>query len=158
MRGLGRKVIVSAALAWALAGCDAGLQSIPVGAQEVHVVITDTDVRLAPDTVRAGDVYLVLDAPLVGSLVFVEGKRTAAADPGPLSDDDLARLARGDTEGTAISGVDSGGCAEARGKMGHCGNVMKVVLHEGKYAIFADMPEGDPSGPRPPMAVLKVLP
>jgi hypothetical protein len=158
MRRLGPEVILLGALTWALAGCDAGLESIPAGAQEVHVVITDSEVRLVPDTVRAGDVYLVLDAPLVGSLVFVEGKRTAAEDPGPLSDDDLARLARGDTEGTAISGLDSGGCAEARGKMGHCGNVMKVVLREGKYAIFADMPEGDPSGPRPPMAVVEVVP
>jgi hypothetical protein len=111
-----------------------------------------------PDTVRAGDVYLVLDAPLVGSFVFVERKRTAAENPGPLSDDDLARLARGSTEGTSISGVDSGGCPEARGKMGHCGNVMKYVLFEGKYAILGDMPDAHPPEDQPPMRVLVVLP
>jgi hypothetical protein len=121
-------------------------------------------------------VYLVLDEPLDGSIQFVE--RMAAPDdpPGPLSDDDLARLAAGDTEATAIGGMDAGGCspeqdAEDRGQMGYCGNVMKVVVAPGKYAILGpgwkmmDVeprvdPTANPAGFRPPssMAVLEVLP
>lgn len=151
-------------LAVVLVGCSRATP-IPAGAQQVHVVITGSEVRLDPATVRAGEVYLVLDAPLEGSIVFVQRKRTAAESPGPLSDDDLARLAQGDTQGTEIGGMDAGGCsaaqnAEDRGQMGPCGNVMKVVLREGKYAIVGGAPEVDPTTglPPPPMAVLEVLP
>ena len=45
---------------------------IPPGAQEVHVVITESEVRLDPATFRAGDVYLVLDGPVPG-VDFVNG-------------------------------------------------------------------------------------
>lgn len=147
-----------------LVGCGRGQTPIPPGAQQVHVVVTESEVRLDPGTVRAGDVYLVLDAPLDGSIVFVQRKRTAAATPGPLTNDDLARLAHGDTEGTSIGGMDAGGCdaaqnAEDRGQMGPCGNVFKVVLLEGKYAMLGDMPGSNPPGlPLPSIAVLEVLP
>ena len=72
-----------------LAACGPGETPIPPGVQQVHVVVTPTEVILSPTTVRAGDVYLVLDAPMNGSFVFVRQKSTAAATPGPLSDDDL---------------------------------------------------------------------
>ncbi len=151
-------------LAVVLVGCGRGQTPIPPGAQVVHIAVTQSEVRLDPGTVRAGDVYLVLDAPLDGSIVFVQRKRTAAETPGPLSDDDLARLAHGDTEGTSIGGMDAGGCdaaqnAEDRGQMGPCGNVLKVVLLGGKYAILGDMPGSNPPGrPLPSIAVLEVLP
>lgn len=147
----------------ALLGCSRATP-IPEGAQVVHVVITTSEVRLDPPTVRAGEVYLVLDAPVSGSFAFVERKAAADATPGPLSDDDLARLARGDTQGTSVGGLDAGGCseeqnAEDRGRMGPCGNVMKVSLVDGKYAIVGGSPEGDPATGRvPPSAVLQVLP
>lgn len=160
----GKAVILLGLLSGVLAGCGRGQASIPDGAQEVHVVITESEVRLDPSTVRAGDVYLVLDAPLDASIGFVKQARTAAATPGPLSDDDLARLARGDTQGTMIEAMRAGGCspeqdAADRGQMGYCGNVRMVVLVEGKYAILGDAPQGDPTtGHLPPMGVLEVLP
>ena len=46
-----------------------------------------------------------------------------------------------------------------RGKMGPCGNVMKVVLVPGTYAIVGGAPEPDPAtGRMAPMAVLNVVP
>ncbi len=159
-------------LAAVLAGCG-GATPIPAGAQVVHVAITESGVRLDPATVHPGDVWLVLDR-LGGS--FVERKRTAEETPGPLSDDDLARLAQGDTGGFGFRALPAGGCspaqdAEERGQMGPCGNVMKVVVVEGKYAILGPGwamqetapsvdPTADPAGflPPPSMAVLEVLP
>jgi hypothetical protein len=156
-----------------LVGCGRGQTPIPPGAQEVHVMVTESEVRLDPATVHAGDVYLVLDGP-VQSVVFVQRMRTEAETPGPLSDDDLARLAHGDTQGTGLQGM-SVACsdsqrAEDRGQMGPCGNVYKVVLVEGKYAILgpgwtpqATEPSSDPTAGPPGllprfMAVLEVLP
>jgi hypothetical protein len=168
-------VAVLGLLVGVVVGCGRGQKPVPPGAQLVHLVATESEVRLDPATVHAGDVYLVLDEPLDGSFDFVELKRTAEETPGPLSDDDLERLSRGDTEGTAISGI-SVGCsaaqrAEDRGQMGYCGNVWKFVLVEGKYAILGPGwteqeteasvdPTADPAGflPPPSMAVLEVLP
>jgi hypothetical protein len=135
---------------------------MPEGAQEVHIVITESEVRLEPATVRAGDVYLVLDSPEEGSIVFVQRKHTAEETPGPMTDEDLARLADGDVQYTAMEGIDAGGCsaeqnAEARGQMGYCGNVFKVTLSEGKYAVLGNGP-GNPGDPPSSMAVLEVLP
>jgi hypothetical protein len=163
-------------LAGGLAGCDRHQAPIPSGAPEVHMVVTASEVRLDPATVRAGDVYLVLDEPLDGSFTFVERKRSADETPGPLSDDDLERLAHGDTEGTSMSGLDAGGCspeqnAQDRGKTGYCGNVSMVTLGAGKYAILGPGwtmqeteasvdPTAGPAGFVPPasMAVLVVVP
>jgi hypothetical protein len=154
---------LAVALIVAAVGCSRATP-IPAGAQRVRIVLTDAAVRLEPATVRAGDVYLILDAPSGSSISFVEQKSTAQATPGPLSDADLARLARGDTQGTSIGGMDAGGCspeqaAQDRGMLGPCGNVMHVVLAPGKYAIVNGMPELDPAGgPRPQIAVLEVRP
>lgn len=148
-----------------LAGCAGPAhEPIPSGAQVVRVTVTESNVRLDPAVVPPGDVYLVLDSPLDGSIAFVQGKPTADAVPGPLSDDDLARLKQGDTGGTEIGGLDAGGCdagqnAAARGQMGPCGNVMMVALVEGKYAVLGGGPDVDPAtGLPPPMAVLTVQP
>lgn len=175
MRRFKTEVILLALLTGVLVGCGRGQTPIPPGAQVVHVVATESEVRLDPTTVHAGDVYLVLDEPPNGSITFVERKRTAAETPGPLSDDDLERLAHGDTEGTSIGGLGAG-CdaaqqAEDRGQMGPCGNVMKVTVRAGKYAILGPGwamqetepsldPTADPGGFLPPasMAVLEVLP
>jgi hypothetical protein len=153
-----------------------GQTPIPPGAQVVHVVATASQVRLDPSRVHAGDVYLVLDEPLDGSFAFVERKRTAEESPGPMGDDDLERLAHGDTEGTATGRLEAGGCsaaqnAEDRGRMGPCGNVFKATVRVGKYAILGPGwtmmetepsldPTADPAGfvSPPTMAVLEVLP
>jgi hypothetical protein len=143
----------------AVAGCGRGQATIPPGGQQVHVTVTGSEVRLDPASVRAGDVYVVLDTP--GSSVgFAQQKRSPAETPGPLSDEDLDRLARGDTEGTSIGGFDDIGCsaeqrAEDRGLMGPCGNVFKETLTPGKYAFFLGVAEGE--GPKS-ITVLEVLP
>jgi hypothetical protein len=149
MRRFGPEVILIALLASALVGCEPGPISVPSGAQAVHVIATTSEVRLSPATVRAGDVYLVLEGP-VENAELVERQPTAAGSPGPMSDQDLARLARGDTEGTSIEDI-SVGC---------CGNVFKMVLPAGKYAFIISDPGGKSGGLVPPrsMAVLEVLP
>jgi hypothetical protein len=146
-----------------LVGCGRGQMAVPAGAQLVAVSATGSEVQLDPATVRAGDVYVVLETP--GSSVgFAQRKSTAAERPGPLTDEDLVRLAHGDTEGTEISGFDDAGCspqqrAEDRGRMGPCGNVFKLVLAAGRYAFFAGDLDGGPSGDYSgSIAVLEVLP
>ena len=175
MRRFGAEVILVGLLVGALAGCGRN-SPIPPTAQVVHVVATESEVRLDPATVHAGDVYLVLEAPLDGSFDFVALKRTAEAAPGPLGDDDLERIAHGDTEGTSMEGF-SVGCApsqqaESRGQTGPCGNAFgPMVLVVGTYAILGPgwtmmetEPSVDPTAgpggflPPPTMAVLKVLP
>ena len=156
--GTALTAILAALLTVSLAGCGPTHHPIPGGAQQVHVVVTDTEVRLDPSTVSAGDVYLVLDAPAEGSIAFVQAKATADATPGPLTDADIDRLAQGDTQGTSIGGMDAGGCspeqnAEARGQVGYCGNVLMVTLTPGTYAVLGGTPED-----ARPMAVLEVLP
>jgi hypothetical protein len=159
MRRFGTLLVLLGLFAGAVAGCGRGQATIPPGGQQVDVTITDSEVRLDPDVVPAADVYVVLDTP--GSVVgFAQRKRTAAETPGPMTDEDLDRLAHGDTEGMAIGGFDDTGCsadqrAEDRGMMGPCGNVFHVVVTPGKYAFFVGDAEG--SGPRS-IAVLEVLP
>jgi hypothetical protein len=178
MRRFEPAVILVSLLVGALVACDLGPAKIPIppGAQVVNVVITESEVRLDPATVRAGDVYLVLDEPLVGSFMWVQRKRAADEAEGPLNDDDLERLAHGDTEGTSIGGLNSGGCAAdqdaaSRGQMGPCGNVMMATVATGKYAVLGPGwseqeteasvdPTADPAGfvPPPFMGVLTVIP
>ena len=176
LRRIGAMGMLVALLSVTIVACDDHAEPVPPGAQVVHVVATESGVLLEPAAVRAGTVYLVLDEPLVGSFAFVERKRTAEETPGPLNDDDLERLAHGDTEGTSIGGLDAGGCgreqdAAERGLMGHCGNVMKVVVAAGKYAVLGPAwveraseasidPTAPPTGFVSPssMAVLEVTP
>ena len=145
-----------------LAGCGPGQTPVPPGAQLVHVSVVGSEVRLDPATVSAGDTFVVLDTP--GSSVgFAQAKRTAAEALGPLTDADLDRLARGDTQGTAIGGFEDVGCspdqrAEARGQMGPCGNVFQIVLTPGKYAFFTGSPEGEPGADARSITVLEVIP
>jgi hypothetical protein len=141
-----------------VAGCSRATP-IPDGAQVVHVVITESEVSLDPARVLPGDIYLILDAPRGGSLAFVEQKASADATPGPLTSDDLARLADGNTESMSITGLHAGGCDpeqnhEDRGQMGPCGNVLKVTLAAGAYAVVAGAPEGDPLTLVPPLLAL----
>src|SRR4030081_1535840 len=124
-------------IAGLMAGCGQG-SLIPPGGQQVHVTVTPTEVRVSPSSVRAGDVYLVMDRP--GAFVLVSRKATAAAMPGALGQDDLGRLAQGDTEGTSIEGFETGcspeHCSRDRPWMGYGGNTFKVVLSAGMYAFL----------------------
>ena len=140
-------------LAGMVVGCEPGRTVVPPGAQEVHVVVTGSEVRLDPATARAGDIYLVLDTPR-SSVMFIERKSTAEETPGPLSDDNLARLVHGDTQGTSISGISDG---EPHG------NVYKMVLSAGRYLFMTDNPEalaGRSGGvvPAGSIAILEIVP
>ena len=149
MRQFQAEVILAVVLASGLVSCEPGPISVPSGAQQVHIAATASEVRLNPTTVRAGDVYLVLDGP-VQNAELVERQPTAEGSPGPMTDQDLARLARGDTQGTLIEAI-SVGC---------CGNVFRMVLPAGKYAFIISDPGGKSGGLVPPrsMAVLVVTP
>ena len=161
-----------------VAACGQSQATIPPGAQLVHLVATESAVRLSPASVHARDVFVQLDEPLDGgSFMFVERKTAAADTPGPLTDNDLERLARGDTQGTSLSGYGpscSGPQGADRGHLvqeGVCGNVWKFDLAPGKYAILGPGwteqqteasvdPTAGPSGfvPPPTMAVFEVVP
>lgn len=135
-------------------GCFPGPISVPPGAQEVHVGVSGDKVTLEPATVRAGDVYLVLDDPGT-NVVLVQAMAAAEETPGPLSDDDLERVSAGDTFHTNITGGFANGAPY--------GNVSRLVLAAGKHAFLADAPESlaERYGGRIPaesLAVLQVLP
>lgn len=173
MRPLSTAVLFLGLLTGIVAGCGRGQARIPAGAQEVHIVVIESGLRLDRATVRAGDVYVVLDTPR-SSVGFVSRQR-GNLDNGPLSDDDIARLAHGDTQGFAVGGFDVQGCsdeqrAEDLGRMGYCGNVFKNTLVPGKYAFTGPgwseqqteplvAPTAGPPGSLPGwVAVLEVLP
>ena len=161
-RAISAWAVGAACLSLVLAACGA---SIPPGAQQVHVVGTPTEVRLGPSTVHAGDVYFVME----GSVLFFQHSAAVQGEQsGPMSEDDLTRLAQtGDTFHTS-SGVLS---------PGYGGNVNKFTLLPGKYA-FLPVAEGEYPGadlmareelcnrdaracaalPPLPMTVLEVLP
>jgi hypothetical protein len=148
-----------------LGACAEGraLTSVPPGAQAVHVIVTGPDVRLEPATVRAGDVYIVMDTPGSG-VGFVQQQRDPSpATPGPLTDDDLARLGRGDTQGTSIGGFEHPDCPadQPEGPFldDHCGHIFVVPLMPGKYAFYTGELESLATDPNAAsIAVLEVVP
>ncbi|MEK6191365.1 MAG: hypothetical protein AABM41_03450 [Chloroflexota bacterium] len=154
----GAAVALAGALAVALIGLVVVLVAvwgtplrIPTGAQEVHIVATETAVRLDPATVHAGDVYFFFDAPddPSGHAGFTFVSRgypgQGGGDPEPMSDEDVARLAQGDYQGTAL---DGGWAGQA-----------KFTLREGNYVFLIAGPGGGQPGVPPlSMAVLEVIP
>ena len=100
MRTRTQLLMMSIILLGLLANCGGRATSIPAGAQQVHVAVTESGIRLDPAIVPAGDVYVVLDTP--GSSVgFLEGEN------GPLSDVTLARVVQtGDSQGTSMQSLE----------------------------------------------------
>ena len=99
-RTLGVLVTGTVLAAGVVTACDTATR-IPPGAQQVHVVGTGTEVRLDTPTVRAGDIYFVIDGPVlfIQHAAAVQGEQS-----GPMSEDALARLAqKGDTYHTSIT-------------------------------------------------------
>lgn len=147
-----------------LVACDMTTR-IPPGGQQVHVVGTGTEVRLDPPTVRAGDIYFVIEG---SALFFQHAAAVQGEQSGPMSEDDLIRLAQnGDTFHTSSAELSPG----------YAGSVYKITLAAGKYAFLpvaneerpedelmlrADLCHGDPQAcatlPPLSMAVLEVLP
>ena len=175
-------VSTSISLVVALAGCEAfgsaphGAKP-PPGAQIVHLIANRTMVRLDPPSVRAGDVYVQLDDPADGGMFsLVQAAPSADVSPGPLDDRALDRVAHGDTEFTSTEsfGPSCTGNGPGIGVLVHegtCGNVWKLTLGPGEYAILGPAwvprtieasldPTTSPSGLvlPPTMAVLEVLP
>ena len=137
-------VVLIGSLAGVLVACGSST-AVPSGAPQVHVTATTSEVRLDPTTVPAGDVYLVLDVPDAG-VDLVQAQAGGAASPGPLTADDLARLAKGDTQGLMMETL-SVNC---------CGKVVKKTLAPGRYAV---VPGGTEDGQSPPtVAILQVGP
>ena len=93
----------------ALAACT-GNAPIPSGAQQVQVTVTDSGVVLQPESVAAGDVYLVLDD---GSISFVERKAGAYGTSEPLSEEQIAQI--GDRQPPGHVGLRPGGEQLRRG-------------------------------------------
>lgn len=126
-------------LAVLLSGTMRGRTPIPAGAQVVHVVVTASEAHLDLESVRAGDVYVVLDTPR-SNVAFTQDELTEAQIP--------------------LSGsFDLAGCSDAqraddRGQQGYCGNVFRVTLPAGKYVFIG--PSGE--GPLSPLSRLEVLP
>jgi hypothetical protein len=157
-RAASAAVALAGVLAVALVGLVAVLVAawgtplrIPRDAQEVHIVVTDSAVPLEPATVRAGDVYFIVDEPddPTGHAGFTFVSRGygghCCEDPLPMSDDDVARLAQGDYQGTAMEGG--------------WGNEAKFTLREGNYVFVIAGPGGElPGVPPMSMAVLEVVP
>jgi hypothetical protein len=137
-----------------MAACEPGPIVVPSGAQAVHVIVSGDAVQLEPASVPAGDVYLVLDRPNI-DVTLVQSSTGAGASPGPLTDEQLDRIAHGDSFHTQITGGFPSGPPH--------GNVSKLTLAAGKYAFLADSPEAVaaraggtiPSGS---MAILNVVP
>jgi hypothetical protein len=161
-------------------------EPIPSGAQQVQIMLTrggaqdanapgPWDVELTPDTVRAGDVYLVLGD---GAVSFVERQIAPGASPGPLTDGQIARIRHtaddcpgrlgsclhnydrrhpNVTKDTVVSDLEAGYCDSrndpARGVRGgtHC-LVMPIQVRPGRYLIMFGVPPIDGS------AVLTVTP
>jgi len=124
---------------------------VPPGAQEVHIVLTESSVQVEPATVHAGDVYFIVDAPAdpAGHAGFTFVSRglpgQVGEDPLPLSDQDVDRLAQGDYQGTAMGGG--------------WGGSTKFTLGAGNYVFLLAGAGGEAPGvPPESMAVLEVLP
>jgi hypothetical protein len=151
--------------------------AIPADAQVVHVTVTQSEVRLDPASVRAGDVYLVLEGPIPAAAIVGRERDDATAagmafTPGPLNDADLARLEQGDWQFTYSAAMEVSCNPEQqeamRGRQGQCGNVFKIDVVPGSYAIVhggcggyqPDCSEGPQTTPvgGPIMAVLRVEP
>jgi hypothetical protein len=102
---------------------------IPPGAQQVRLESTPETVHLEPSTVRAGDIYVVID----GSGALLVEKSDAPGARRGFTDDEIAAFIRtGDVFHTAIQTVTAG----------YAGNVFKLTLGPGRYA-FLPIREGE---------------
>jgi hypothetical protein len=126
-------------------GC-ATRTAIPSGAQTLNVVATDTAIRLEPTTVRAGNLYLVLDVPQRGVELVYRGGSNARE---PLTAEDLAQVSQN---------VDAEGLALESFSVSCCGNVFKVSLPAGRYAFILRDPTAGVGRPPASLAVLEVSP
>ena len=121
---------------------------VPPGVKVGHLAFADGTLTIDPSTVQAGDAYFAIDegARAVGP-EFITGFSDDTSLP-PLTDEDIARLARGDGQGfSRISGM-----------YGDDNIIWLSGLLPGKYAFVIDRStQARPNAP-PVMAVLTVVP
>jgi hypothetical protein len=122
-----------------LSGTVRGRTEVPSGAQRVEVELSSTAVEVNPSTVQAGDVYVVL---------------LTARSSITITEEELV-----DTDIPTHRDFDLFGCtdaqrAEDRGLQGYCGNVFKVNLSAGTWAVIST----DVGGPGQAFGRLEVLP
>ncbi len=152
LRQLGAAVALVGVLGGMFAGCEEFRGTrIPPGGQAVQVTATDTELHLDPSTVRAGDVYLVVDEAM-GGVTFISELppdfQNGGRDHMPLSDEDIASIREiGSAEGTAEDAFSIGGY----------GNVFKVTVFPGNYALLFDLNEGDGQAPDPSLLLVAIL-
>lgn len=141
-------VAASIAVIATLLGCAilSGGGDPPAGAQIVRVMLNGDQVSLDPSTAHAGEIWLEL--PEEGVTLVTHGFERLQ----PLSDEEIARLGRQDTQGMTENGFSP-----------HGSRFGKFDLKAGKYAFvvfdYPASPDVDPVG-RPPhsIAILEVLP
>lgn len=142
-----RIVLATAAAAALLAGCEAAIV-VPSGAVTFSVTNDASGIRVEPDTVHAGTVYLLVDAT-AGDPVFLEHGPSPC---GPLSEAEIDQLrTTGSSQGMCLaSGFRAGG---------QLGNATRLELAPGTYAFTsrAPGPYASPFGPTE-LAILTVLP
>jgi hypothetical protein len=118
--------------------------SVPPDAQAVHLTMDDAGIHLDPDTVRAGDVYLVIDT-YGASPILVQDDGGAG-----LSHERLEAVLAGDAYRTWISaGFASGGEPY--------GNVNRLELTPGVHVFTTQDLAGMPLEPEK-YALLNVTP
>ncbi len=145
-------------LALLLVACDAHEPvSVPPGAPEVRVDVTNERLTLAPSAVPAGEVYLVIEGP-GQAVVLVSHKASPEEASGPMDAAQVERVQRGDLQSTANELFQVSCGPEAWTKEAGwdgCGNVFPLTLSPGLYVVSA--PGGRP-GAVVPTAVLEVQP
>ena len=130
---------------------------IPAGAEVVRVTASDEEVRLAPETAAAGDVYLVLEGPNQG-IEFVSRLADPDASPEGMTQAEIDRVAAGDYQSTMLEGFSVTCAADEWTEAQHwegCGENVRLTLTPGLYAVLASP---DEPGVAPVMAVLEITP
>jgi hypothetical protein len=153
-----RTLIAASVLLVVIAAC--GLEQpapivIPPGAQVVRVFADDESVRLVPASVRAGDVYFVLEGP--NPAISFISRAEQGGEPEGMDEAQVQRVAQGDLQNTSTDGF-SVTCEREwnpEERWTGCRENALFVLGPGFYALSAS--NEDP-GVAPVMAVLEVTP
>jgi hypothetical protein len=118
-RTVGSRVVLVAALA----GACVSQTTIPPGAQQVRLASTSSGVTIAPATVRAGQVFVIVEGP--GALFIA--KSGGPGESTGFSDADVERIAAtGDLFHTSTQDLTSG----------YAGPVQELGLTPGKYILM----------------------
>ncbi|HEX2883773.1 MAG TPA: hypothetical protein VHQ42_04295 [Candidatus Limnocylindria bacterium] len=121
----------------------------------MHIELGAEHVELAPASVPAGNVYLVLDGPGQGWELVSRGS-VATEERSPLDAAQVERVRAGDLQSTTIE-LFQVTCAPdawtAASRWEGCGNVTRLALRPGLYLI---RPPGGEPGVVVPSAVLEV--